>query len=1748
MADKIQIPVEIRPHRFEEIKQQLNTILDPKTLSADANILFQNVLGSLSIAQAEMTKQMGENKFNMPALNLKTIDKQMGALIKKVQEDFGQALPQAFVEAQKELEVLNNKMAINQREQKQLIDDIKSTPSIQEKVKSSAPAGLKKFGIAGDEAATVARVLQLEKQISETKDKRKLGPLQAELEYQGKVLEIQKQTNKELQKKQGTLAQLQSAESTMAAMAEVQRDNQLEAMKASKGTAPQTNALLAERKKLNEGIVQSIKFGQDYNVIKARSADAEKRESAAIKGTTNSIAEKSVKTLGMNLIYQQLRKILFGSIRTIRELDKALTDASVVTGMTRQQTWGLIGSYQELGKTTGLATSEVASIVTQFLRQGRSLEDAMKLAEVAAKSAKVAGISANEAVNFLTSAVNGFGLSADQAEDIADKFAAIAARSATSFAELASAMSRVSPTAKSAGVSVDFMMGVIAKGIETTREAPESIGTAFKTIFARMREVTDLGKSMEDGMNLNRVEKALLSVGVPLRDVGGQFRNLEHVLTDVGNKWETLTSVEQAYLATALAGSRQQPRLLAIFNDFARTKELIQISSEATGGLQLQHMKYMDGMEAALARLRTAWEGFVTSIVSADIVVFFFQIMQGTIEGVTSIIQSIGPSTTIMIGLITALSISYALAGDRIGMFTKALKENVIIGGIWNSITATGNTILGASKALQLGVAQAGKKTTNALREQVAATALKMGVTLSDNTIQEISLLLRSKEIAKQKLGLKMLWNEIIAKKAKIVWDKITIIGQTILNLVMMAGTAANFAYAASLATATFGLILIVPLVLGLVAGLIEFVKGGKKSSESAGLLGEVFTGIGTVLKSIVEIFVDVLKVIFEVSKIFTVFALKLFSLGLKFSGINILIKIFSVSLKAINLIFRVVGLALKAIGRFLQDFVNFVSDGIEAVINFVAEMTGLKWVIDAIMWVINAFDSGIQSLTNSVNNAMTPLSEFGKEANKATVELGEFSRKTKALKRLAAEFDTLSKKVSKTPEELQRMDAILNELKDFEIDGKNFDLVGENMDGVLTLNQQLLNETLDQLDAQADKKTKELADIVDDAVAAYGKAGTSVAGYVNNDARGAFTEEGIIEAAKFLGQQYARNFIDGLKEDNQISDELAMQLQSAVNTAVAKAPKSFFDTFIIGADFKEEDLQKFIENLTGASKTNLEQLNKTMTDISENKLLTERQKVTQGILEQRAAYQRLTATLITFGDNTQDVFARDFAGSVMESGKILTNLFSRSFTIDAIVNMQMSGMSLVAIEDFLVNTQDEIRQKVSFSSGLQSALTAQFNKAVEDAFSQTGAGVEAGLKAYAQILKTAGFQGDEFKEKFVEFSNTIVSASAQATADLLEDQRKANEKLFTLPEKIKKGDFKDYTSLVAEFGVDTVEQLLNGSEDGVANFLAKQTQKTLDGIDASISKIVTTASVLQRPLTELEEQEISMLETMRSYYQDIVAVEQLRTYQIKQSNDLLKEAGDLMKLQEGLFKFGMEGDAPIMKTLDNLINKTQELAEQQAIKTLDDDLQRLSEYGSFNKDGIFQFLSADETDINAAKTALDNYTGSLANLVNIQNQSYERQKKIVEDRYKAEIDVIKTSNDEKWKAIEYGDKLIESEEKIAASRRALMGLALSGASSGMLDNAQKDLEKMKKERQKMIEQQMVEEAQKQLEKERDDAIQALGQEQVSAMQNLTSAIFDLTDAVQVNSNRQSAATGGSVESGGLTTRTFTNADNVGVY
>lgn len=61
---------------------------------------------------------------------------------------------------------------------------------------------------------------------------------------------------------------------------------------------------------------------------------------------------------------------------------------------------------------------------------------------------------------------------------------------------------------------------------------------------------------LEDGVNANRVEKALKTVGVTLRDSNGEFRNMDDVFADLGESWKTMSRNQRAYISTMAAGSR----------------------------------------------------------------------------------------------------------------------------------------------------------------------------------------------------------------------------------------------------------------------------------------------------------------------------------------------------------------------------------------------------------------------------------------------------------------------------------------------------------------------------------------------------------------------------------------------------------------------------------------------------------------------------------------------------------------------------------------------------------------------------------------------------------------------------------------------------------------------------------------------------------------------------------------------------------------------------------------------------------------------------------------------------------------------------------------------------------------------------------------------------------------------------------------------------------------------------------------
>ena len=82
----------------------------------------------------------------------------------------------------------------------------------------------------------------------------------------------------------------------------------------------------------------------------------------------------------------------------------------------------------------------------------------------------------------------------------------------------------------------------------------------MKTIIARFTElkqnVAGTSESEFEDLDYNKVDKALKTVGISIKDATGQFRNLDDVFLELSSKWDTLDRNTQRYIATIAAGSR----------------------------------------------------------------------------------------------------------------------------------------------------------------------------------------------------------------------------------------------------------------------------------------------------------------------------------------------------------------------------------------------------------------------------------------------------------------------------------------------------------------------------------------------------------------------------------------------------------------------------------------------------------------------------------------------------------------------------------------------------------------------------------------------------------------------------------------------------------------------------------------------------------------------------------------------------------------------------------------------------------------------------------------------------------------------------------------------------------------------------------------------------------------------------------------------------------------------------------------
>lgn len=361
------------------------------------------------------------------------------------------------------------------------------------------------------------------------------------------------------------------------------------------------------------------------------------------------------------------------AVSTVKELDDATIALQLATGANYNTVHGMMNDYNALAKELGSLTTQVSEGADAWIRQGKSITEVNNLVKSSMVLSKVGNMSSEDATKYLTANLNGYKLQADAAESVVDKISSVDLVSATDSAGLAEAMSRVAVTADQAGISMDRLLGYVATIGEVTQQSMSTVGTAMKSILARMTNIKSgkLELVDEDGTTekLSDVETTLANVGINLRKTMTEYNSASDVLDALASKWDTLNQAQQNAISVAFGGSRMQNQFRVLMENYDRVQKYTDVAANSEGSGEQKFDLYLQGLEAKTNSLKASLESLSSSVISRDLYAGF---LDGS-KAVVDFTEKTGLLKGALAGLGTA-GATYALS-QLVSMATSATKE-----------------------------------------------------------------------------------------------------------------------------------------------------------------------------------------------------------------------------------------------------------------------------------------------------------------------------------------------------------------------------------------------------------------------------------------------------------------------------------------------------------------------------------------------------------------------------------------------------------------------------------------------------------------------------------------------------------------------------------------------------------------------------------------------------------------------------------------------------------------------------------------------------------------------------------------------------------------------------------------------------------------------------------------------------------------------------------------------------------------
>jgi len=504
--------------------------------------------------------------------------------------------------------------------------------------------------------------------------------------------------------------------------------------------------------KLNESIAQP--FANSAEQVRefvnlTREADMSLNQLAV---ATNTFGSK-LRQMFDRRIFITLSVLLVGTMmravrqvyRNVAEFDSAMTNLRVTTRASKREFEDFSRSASASARRVGASINELVEATTVFARLGHSLNQAQELAEQAIIYSRITGESIEDIAGTLSNAIQVFGLSTNDLENILDHFVHIGRNFKITSQQISRAIDDAATTLAKSGNTLSESLGIL--GAATIALQNESnAANAVRHISARMSrdqaELRNLGIDAGDVMSTQRLASRMQNFGVAIKDANGNLRSTFAILNDVSKVWDSLGDSQRNAIATMIAGDSQSNAFKSIMENWNEANDIVDGYADGLGSMRRAQEQYMNSIEARVNQLQASWTDFSQALLDTGVVKTFLSIMSGVANALTAV-MSFGDGFVIMTGML--------MAGVTVAMMAFNKLKSYIAGTIasqkLHTLATNENTAALAKNALAIQTAAMAKgeritseaALTQALQEQAAVQGKTL--TLSEAQAQANQML-----------------------------------------------------------------------------------------------------------------------------------------------------------------------------------------------------------------------------------------------------------------------------------------------------------------------------------------------------------------------------------------------------------------------------------------------------------------------------------------------------------------------------------------------------------------------------------------------------------------------------------------------------------------------------------------------------------------------------------------------------------------------------------------------------------------------------------------------------------------------------------------------------------------------------------------------------------------------------------------------------------------------------------------------